>query len=270
MPAASQRSRSPNSASSAAGLAAEVVGQPAGRRRHPPGVLDGHPHVLEHVAQVRLERFGRDPVPGRLELDVDPGFDHLAGGGGGAVARLVLGRGLAAHADDLTQRAGHVPAHPEQRVHEQADLGLVAVQPSGDRVDQVGHVVGDDVHHQAGRGDRVQLGRSRLPDLDQGPALRPEQGELGVGLRHRRQPRGRGQVLGGDPVIVRAQVTQDAVAVAQPGRVEGGIAHPGLGRLDQQGFPGLENVAVRHRVHCPLLRGLVLCWLGANDPATPL
>ncbi len=123
MPAASQRSRSPNSATIATGRPAQVVGQPAGGGRHPLGVFDGHPHVLEHVAQVRLQPLGRDPVPGRLELDVDPRFDQLVGGGG-AVARLVLGRGLAAHPDDFAQRAGHVPAHPQQRVHEQGDLGL--------------------------------------------------------------------------------------------------------------------------------------------------
>ena len=183
-------------------LAAQVVGQAAGHRAHPRLVLDRDPHVVEHVAELGRELVGGHLVPGRAELDVDPGFGDLVGGG---LARDA-GRGIAADAQDPAQRAGHVPAHPQQRVHQQPDLGLVPVQLGGDRVDQVGHVVDDDVDDQAGPADRVQLRVRGLADLDQGPPLRPGQAEPGVRLGHRRQPRRRSQVLGGDALVVGAQV----------------------------------------------------------------
>ena len=246
----------------AAGRPAELVGQSAGHRAHPRLVLDGHPHVVQHVAELGLELIGGHLVPGRAELDVDPGFGDLAGGG---LARGI-GRDIAADTQDAAQRAGHVPVHPQQRVHEQPDLGLVPVQLGGDRVDQVGHVVGDDVHDQAGPADRVQLRVRGLADLDQGPALRPGQAQPGVRLGHRRQPRRRGQVLGGDALVVRAQVAGDAVVpapVAYRPRVERRVVLPGLRRLGEQGFPGLIRVSVRHRVHsfvyCACPRG--------DDPA---
>ena len=171
----------------AAGRPAQIVGQRAGHRAHPLPVLHGDPHVVEHVAQFGLELIGRDPVPGRTELDVDPGLDDHTGHGL-VVARQVRGRVVGADAEDPAQRAGHVPAHPQQRMHDHLDLRLVPVQLGGDRVDQVEHVVDDDVHDQAGPADRVQLRVGRLADLDQGPALRPGQAEPGVRLGHRRQP----------------------------------------------------------------------------------
>ena len=60
------------------------------------------------------------------------------------------------------------------------------VQFGGDRVDQVGHVVGDDVHDQPGPAYRVQVRVVRLADLDQGSALRATYAEAGVGLGHGR------------------------------------------------------------------------------------
>jgi hypothetical protein len=114
------------------------------------------------------------------QLDVDPRLGELAGGGRGAL--------VAAQADDLEQLTGDVPAHPQQRMDQHPDLRVVAVQPGGDGVDQVRHVVGDDIHHQAGRGAPVQLGLPGVADADQGPALRPVQAEPGVRVGHRGQP----------------------------------------------------------------------------------
>ena len=181
-PSASQRSSCAGLGPVAAWRPAELVGQPAGHRTHPRLVLDGHPHVVEHVAQVGGQLVGADPVLGRPELDVDPGL----GSSSPAAASVVV----PTHTEDLAQRAGHVPVHPQQRVHQQLDLGLVPVQFGGDRVDEVGHVVGDDVHHQARPAYRVQVGIARLADLHQGPALRPAQAQPRVRLRHRGQPRG--------------------------------------------------------------------------------
>ena len=68
----------------AAGLPAQVIGQPAGHRTHPRLIFGRHPYVVEHVAQVGRELIGGHLVPGRTELDVDPGLGQLA------AARLVL------------------------------------------------------------------------------------------------------------------------------------------------------------------------------------
>ena len=246
-------------------LAAQICGQAAGHRAHPRLVFHRDPHVVEHVPE-----FGREPirghlVPGRAELHVDPGFGDLAGFG---LARNI-GRGIGAHAEDPAQRAGHVPAHPQHRMHQQPDLGLVPVQLGGDRVDQVGHVVDDDVDDQAGPADRVQLGVRGLADLDQGPPLRPGQAEPGVRLGHRRQPRRRSQVLGGDALVIGVQVARDAVlpavAVAYRLRAERRVVLPGLRRLGEQGFPGLVLETVRHRVHS--LVSVLACGLFSLEPA---
>ena len=186
-------------------LAAQVCGQAAGHRAHPRLILDRDPHVVEHVPELGRELIRGHLVLGRAELHVDPGFGDLVGFG---LARNI-GRGIGAHAEDPAQRAGHVPAHPQHRVHQQPDLGLVPVQLGGDRVDQVGHVVDDDVDDQAGPADRVQLGVRGLADLDQRPPLRPGQTEPGVRLGHRRQPRRRSQVLGGDALVIGAQVAPE-------------------------------------------------------------
>ena len=165
--------------------AAQLVGQAAGHRAHPRLVLDGHPHVVKHMPQVRGQLIGRDPVPGRAELDVDPGLGYLVRAGG----RVVV---VPADAEDPAQPAGHVPVYLQHRVQQQQDLGLVPVQLGGDRIDQVGHVVGEDVHHQPGSAQRVQVRTIGLADLDHGPALRSAQAEPGVRLGHRGQPRRRG------------------------------------------------------------------------------
>ena len=227
----------------ATGRPAEIIGQPAGHRSHPRLILHGHPHVIQHVAQVGRELIGRDPVLGRPELDVDPGLGQLVARGWVVVP---------ADTDDPAQRAGHVPAHPQQRVHELLDLGLVPVQFGRDRVDQVGHVVDDDVHDQARPAFRIQVRAVWLADLDHGPALRPAQAEPGVSFGHGRQPRRGGQVLGGDALVVSAQVAGDAVTaapVAQDLPVQGGILLPRFARLGQQGVPDLIRITVRHRVH---------------------
>ncbi len=249
----------------AVGLAAKVTGQGAGHRAHPRLVLDRDPHVVEHVPELGRELVGGHLVPGRAEFDVDPGFGDLVGGG---IARGI-GRGIGADTQDPAQRAGHVPLHPQHRMHEQPDLGLVPVQLGGDRVDQVGHVVGDDVHDQAGSADRVQLRVRGLADLDQGPALRPGQAKPGVRLGHRRQPRRRGQVLGGDALVIRLQVAPNAVGAAPVAyhlRVERRVVLPGLRRLGELGFPDLIRITVRHRVHSFVY---CACPRGDDPPVIP-
>jgi hypothetical protein len=139
----------------------------------------------------------------------------------------------------------------EDGVQEELDLGLVPVQLGRDRVDEVRHVVDDDVHDQVRTNVRMGVGAAGFTDLHQGTALRPAPAELGVGLRHRRHPGRRGQVLGRDALIVSPQVADDVTAsVPRHLRIQAGLAGPGFVRLDQEGFPDLIAVAVcRHRVH---------------------
>ena len=229
----------------AAGLPAQVIGQPAGHRAHPRLIFDRHPYVVEHVAQVGRELIGGHLVPGRPELDVDPGLGQLAAG------RLVLVI-VTTDAQDAAQRTGHVAAHPQQRVHDQQDLGLVPVQFGGDRVDQVGHVVDDDVHHQARPAHRVQARvRARGPGPGPGPAAGA--GRAGRALRPPRpaataRPGPRWRRAGSRPAGSRRRCRHRSRRPATRG-VQGGIVLPRLVRLGQQGVPGFIRVTVRHRVH---------------------
>jgi hypothetical protein len=100
-------------------------------------------------------------------------------------------------------------------VQEELDLGLVPVQLGRDRVDEVGHVVDDDVHDQVRTSVRFQVTGTRFTNLNQGTALRSAPAEPGVGLRHRRHPGRRGQVLGRDALIVSPQVAGD-ITVSVP------------------------------------------------------
>jgi hypothetical protein len=149
-----------------------------------------------------------------------------------------------------TARSFDVPADPELRVHDEADLQVVPVQPHGDGVDQERHVVGDDVHDGpvgvegrmvVGGNPLVAAGLEREPHADQGAALWPVAAEPGVLDRHRGGP-GRAdgdQVLRRDVPVVGVQITErvadagDVVAQQRGGR---------LGRLGQEGLLVLAGI----------------------------
>ena len=171
----SQRSRSPCSASS-------LPGSPprSSARRRATEPIRGWSSAATRTSSSTCRRSAaswsaRHPVPGRPELDVDPGLGLLVRRGGRVV--------VPADAEDPAQPAGHVPAHPQQRVHDQQDLGLVPVQFGGDRVDQVGHVVGDDVHHQARTGSPGSGARRRARGPGPGPGPAAGAGRAGRALR---------------------------------------------------------------------------------------
>ena len=151
--------------------------------------------------------------------------------------------------------AGHVPAHDQHRVDDQADVGPVPVELHRHRVDQVRHVVGDDVDDGARGGQRAadpggRLGRA---DADDRTALRAGRAERGVPGGRLGQPvrAGRDQVLKrhppvvrgqeGEPVIGRAEssATRPATLATWPG------VRPECGRLGQQRRPRVVPDVVR-------------------------
>ena len=162
----------------------------AGGAAHPPLVLHRDPQVIEDTAQVCGEAL---LVRYLAELDVDP---RLAD-------RPVAGQG------DRVRRAGHVPAHDEHRVHDQPDVGGVPVELHRHRVDQVRHVVGDDVDDGPGGGERAADPGARLgrADADDRTALRAGRAERGLPGGRLGQPirAGRDQVLKGHPPVIRGQ-----------------------------------------------------------------
>jgi hypothetical protein len=154
---------------------------------HPAVILHRDPHVVEHPAQVGGQLIAGHHFLGQAQLDVNPRFGEDLGARGRLVGLTIRATIVSRYTQDGTQRAGDVAAHAQHRMHDQLDVGLVPVQFGGDRIDQVGHVVDDDVHHQARPAHRVQVRVVGLADLDQGPALRPAQAEPGVRFGDRRQ-----------------------------------------------------------------------------------
>jgi hypothetical protein len=160
---------------------------------------------------------------------------------------------LGGYRADAVQHAGHVPPRAHQRVHDHLDVGLLPVEFHGHRVDQVGHVGGDDVHHDSGATEgRV----ARVPYLHQGTALWPARGERGVPGRDGGDlgGAGRDQVLGCDVPVVGAEEAGDVAdrPAGITGRSDPALpAGPGRRCPGEQFFPCLVRT-FRH--YCPLLR----------------
>ncbi len=115
----------------------EVVGGGDGQGAHLRLVLDRAAHVVEDAQQVGLQQRPRGRVGLAVDLDVHP--------------RLGQGQAGDVHLVGAEELAGHVAADPHLGVHDQAGAELVAFDLVGDRVDQVGHVVGDDLDHRGAR-----------------------------------------------------------------------------------------------------------------------
>ena len=215
------------------------VGEPgdqfAGGRPHPPLVLHGDPQVIQHPAQVRGELDG---IAGVGQLHVDPGLLDRAGGRLGADVRL----------HGPVRDACHVPLHGEQRMDDQPDVGQVPVELHRHRVDQVGHVIGDDVDDRASAGQR---GLAGLAGRDGRAALRAAGAERRVPGRDRRHALrpGRGEVLCLRQPVVRGeeagQVAHGPAGVTRRGY----LAVPGRPQRRRFGEHCLPGV-VREFRHC--------------------
>jgi hypothetical protein len=175
-----------------------------------------------YVQLPRAVRVG-DPV----DLDVHPRL------GGRALGRLggVGGR------VDLQQLPGDVPADDHNGVNEALHLDAVARELGGDRVDEVRHVVSDDLHD--GRFARPAVfGGGGVEEADAGPTGHTLLGELAVGA-HGADEVDRvvaEDLFGGQVTVVEANEVGDV------GRVLGGSLDqlvPDLLRAGQSPLKGL-------------------------------
>ncbi len=142
--------------------------------RHDRGDLGAHLlPVLDRLAHVAKHPFEGLGQPRRLLGIGDPVDLHVHPGLRRSLLEVLVGGGL------VQRRERHhlpaeVPAHGEPRVDDPAHLATLPGQLHGDRVDQEGHVVGDDLDHRVtARGPAVALG-SGSEDPDHRPALGPD------------------------------------------------------------------------------------------------
>ncbi len=134
---------------------------------HPAPVLDRLAHVAQHPLYVEGDLVDVLVVPDPADLDVHPRLTL------GALGRL---GGLVVRAGDGLQPPGDVAGHVELRVDHQVDVALLTGQLHHDRVDEEGHVVGDDLDHRVPAGRPAVLGQGRGEDVDACGALRTRVG----------------------------------------------------------------------------------------------
>ncbi len=200
-------------------LGGQLVGDAQRGVAHLLPVLDGLPHVGQHPQQIGGDLLEVGAVRLPVDLDVDPRLDQrvVRQVPALAVPRLVLAGPavrVARVVEDLDQLAGHVTADDHLRVDHHMDAAALTRQLVGDRVDQEGHVVGDDLDHGVAAGPAVLLDRRGVhPDVR--GALRPVLGQPVVGERgaedvHRVAA---GQVLRRGVQVVALEVSQEGVRV---------------------------------------------------------
>ena len=222
----------------------ELLDQVAGGGPHAALVLHRDPQVIKDAAQVGGEALGVVDVP---ELDVDPRLaDRVRVGLRRAGIRMA----------GAVRRSRDVAVDAEHRVHDQQDVGAVPVELHRYRVDQVRHVVGDDVDNGLGPG-QPRCSAARV-DADGRAALRaarPERGVLRRGGGQPGRPR-RDQVIGGDEPVVRGEeARQVADRPAQvPRRRHASVGGGPLARrLGDQFLPGVVRDLTRSRPRVPAL-----------------
>ncbi len=145
--------------------------------------------------QPGLQLAGPVGVRDQVDLDVHPRLGDRVRGRG----RRVRER------QDLVQLTSHrVAADHDDRVHHPLDLHTAAGQLGGDRVDQVRHVVGDDLHDGDRTGPPV-VRAGRVEDAHGRAAGHPRLGELVVGPHRAQQVHGVVVVdfLGGHVAVVQ-------------------------------------------------------------------
>ena len=203
---------------------------------HGVAVVDHVAHVREHggqpFVQVGGELADRLGAAVGLELEVHPRF------GDGARRRL---RGIGVR-EDLEQRATRVPPDHDHGVHDAMDDRPGPRQLRDHRVDQVGHVVGDDQDEHPVRIRRARPGRGLSAGAQhRGHRLSRdvEAGEAAVGPHDRER-------LGGvvDPLLGRQPIEVVDCELGQLGvaRLLARDASEGLGSGPDR------DVGARHRV----------------------
>ncbi len=222
----------------------QLVGELARGLGHPVGVLDDLADVVERRLQPVLQFPGPVGIGDQVDLDVHPGFGQRTRGRLGGV-------GAGQH---LVQHPGHVAAHHHDGVHHALHLHAAAGQRRDHRVDQVGHVVGDDLDDR-GRAAPAVVGTGRVEGAHQGPAWHAVLGELVVGPHRANEVR---RVVGDDflrwhvPVVQPDQVGEFGCGFGGP--VDQLIAD--LFRADRGDIAGIGRVAFASSVHAVVMRRL--------------
>ena len=172
---------------------AQVAGDLLAARPHPRPVLDGVADVVEDRGQRAPDVLALLLRADAVDLEEHPRLGE----------RVPVGDRRRVGVDDVEQPAVGVAVDDELRVDEQVD-GLVAAGQLGrHRVDEEGHVVGDDEDHGVPARPAVGLD-VRVAHLDVDGARRPVLGQLAVRERGAEQVAGLAgqEVLGRDVAVV--------------------------------------------------------------------
>ncbi len=139
------------------GLALQAAADPGRRVPHLLPVLDGLADVGQDAQQVGGDLLEVGAVRLAVDLDMDPGLDVRV------VREVTAGGRGGQHLDEL---AGEVTPDDDLRVDDDVDATSLPGQLVGDRVDEEGHVVGDDFHDGVAAGPAVLFhGRGVHPDV---------------------------------------------------------------------------------------------------------
>ena len=153
----------------------ELGGNDQAAGAHLGPVLDRLAHVGEDATDRRLE-VGQGLLVGfAVDRQQHPGLVDPSDGVTHTLPRFgVL---------DRLQTPRSVTTDDELRVDEQVDVEVLADDGIGHRVDEEGHVVGDDLDDRTGAGPPVDVGRG-VEHPHVGSARLADLGELTVGRRH--------------------------------------------------------------------------------------
>jgi len=209
----------------------QLVGQCAGLAGHRRGVADDLLDVVQHLRDVR----GQPGGGGAAQVDVDPGLgDRL----GGRIGRVGIGQ-------HRLQVAVRCPFDDDDGVDDAPHLASGSADGGEHRLDQVGHVVGDDLEHRRTRPRAVGA------DADQLVAGVAAPGELAMSPGSGAQDRTgvAGPHVRGVPAVERVETGVD--------RVGGSRGLSGVGVVLRLRGDGLLTGPTDH-VRAP--RGSGWCW----------
>ena len=176
-------------------------------------VLDRLTHVREDTAETLGDLLQVGLVDLAVDLDMHPRLDPGA--------ELVIGDRI--DVQDLLQRAGRVAANHELGMDDQMEGTLLAREVGGDRVDEEGHVVSDDLDDRLTTRPALLLA-GRGEDAHVGCADRAVSGNHLVGQGRSQDVLGAAgqEVLGGDVPVVAAQERLETLAPGPVGQFRSG------------------------------------------------
>jgi hypothetical protein len=164
----------------------ELGGQVEGVGAHGRPVLHGGTDVFEDGEEIGLQAL--HPLAGWLPVDLD------------------VDERLGDPCTDTGESAVAVAGHGDDGMNDQVQPAALTDERHGDRVEQEGHVVDDDLDDRVGGGPTVVV-KDRRVDPDAGGARRPPLGQMQVGEGRAGQVDGIApdEVFGGDPFPIGPQ-----------------------------------------------------------------